>query len=59
MAEFFAMGGYGAYVWAAYAAFALIVGGLTLASLRDAARSRRQLDELEARHGRARKGAER
>ena len=32
MAEFLHMGGYAPYVWSAYGAFALIVGGLTLAT---------------------------
>jgi len=55
MAEFLHMGGYAPYVWSAYGAFALIVGGLTLASLRASARSRRELKDLEARQSRGRR----
>ena len=57
MAEFFDMGGYAVYVWSAYAGFALILLGLVLASLRDAARAKRRLQDLEARHGRVRRRA--
>jgi heme exporter protein D len=57
MAEFFHMGGYGAYVWSAYGAFALIVGGLTLSSLRASGRAKRELKDLEARQGHARRKA--
>jgi heme exporter protein D len=32
MSEFFAMGGYAAFVWASYALSAAVLGGLTLAS---------------------------
>ena len=53
MAEFLNMGGYGAYVWSAYGAFAVIVGGLALASLRADARAKRELKDLEARQGHA------
>ncbi|WP_448191373.1 heme exporter protein CcmD [Azospirillum sp. sgz301742] len=34
MAEFFAMGGYAAYVWPAYAAAILVMLGLLVATLR-------------------------
>ena len=34
MTEFFAMGGYAAYVWPAYALAALVMVGLLVASLR-------------------------
>jgi heme exporter protein D len=55
VAEFLHMGGYAPYVWSAYGAFALIIGGLTVASLRASARARRELNDLEARQGRARR----
>ncbi len=32
--EFFAMGGYGAFVWPAFGASALVLGGLWMSSLR-------------------------
>ena len=34
MADFFAMGGYAAYIWPAYAVTALVLVGLLIASLR-------------------------
>jgi heme exporter protein D len=42
---FFAMGGYAAYVWPAYAAALIALGGLTLLSLLSRARVRRELRE--------------
>ena len=42
---FFAMGGYAAYVWPAYAAALLALGGVTLLSLLSRARVRRELRE--------------
>jgi heme exporter protein CcmD len=45
VADFLAMGGYGAYVWSAYAVASALMGGLFLQS-RHAARSREA--ELEA-----------
>lgn len=57
MAEFFHMGGYAPYVWSAYGAFAVIVGGLAVASLRADARARRELKDLEARQSHARRKA--
>ena len=53
MSEFFSMGGYAAFVWTAYAASALGLAGLGLASWRrmrvlerqaDAARAERRLE---------------
>ena len=43
MSGFFAMGGYAAYVWPAYAAALIALGGLTLLSLVARARVRREL----------------
>ncbi len=34
MSGFFAMGGYAAYVWPAYALALIVIGGVALASLR-------------------------
>ena len=42
---FFAMGGYAAYVWPAYAAALIALGGVTLLSLVARARVRRELRE--------------
>ena len=42
---FFAMGGYAAYVWPAYAAALIALGGVTLLSLIARARVRRALRE--------------
>lgn len=43
MNGFFAMGGYAAYVWPAYAAALIALGGVTLLSLLARARVRREL----------------
>ena len=42
---FFAMGGYAAYVWPAYAAALIALGGMTILSLVSRARVRRALRE--------------
>jgi heme exporter protein D len=42
--EFFAMGGYGAYVWGSYASAAIIIGALVIASWRRLARASRALE---------------
>ena len=47
MAEFFDMGGYAAYVWPAYGAFVLILGGLALWSARRNRATRETLEEVE------------
>ena len=47
MAEFLDMGGYAAYVWPAYGAFALILGGLAIWSLRRNRATRETLKEIE------------
>jgi heme exporter protein D len=46
--SFFAMGGYGAYVWPAYAIAALVLGGLVIASRRELGRRARELAAAEA-----------
>ena len=51
MADFFAMGGYAAYVWPAYAASALVLGAAVVLSLRAYRRARRILRELEKEAG--------
>lgn len=57
MTEALDMGKYAANIWAAYGAFALIVGGLVVSSLRASAEAKRDLKNLEARQGRARRKA--
>ena len=49
--DFFAMGGYAAYVWPSYAASVLILGALVVLSLGEHWRTRRILDKLEAEAG--------
>lgn len=51
MGDFFDMGGYAAYVWPSYAAFALIVGGLIWRASQRNARVRAELRALEAQSG--------
>ncbi|WP_374763202.1 heme exporter protein CcmD [Yunchengibacter salinarum] len=46
MSTFFAMGGYGVFVWASYGLTALVLGVLALASHRQARRTRQRLDSL-------------
>ena len=46
MSQFFEMGGYGAFVWSAWAATALILGGLLVVTLISRARVQRQLERL-------------
>ena len=48
MSEFFAMGGYAAYVWPAYGATALILGGLGYAVWRRGQILKKRLAEQEA-----------
>jgi heme exporter protein D len=50
MSEFFSMGGYGAYVWPAYAAFFVILGAEALLPLM---KRRRVLTELRGKWKRA------
>jgi heme exporter protein D len=46
LADFLAMGGYGAYVWPAYATVAVVMIGLLVASVRQLRRTKAQLAEL-------------
>jgi heme exporter protein D len=60
--DFFAMGGYGAYVWSAFGFAALVLVGLLVQSWRVAERREVELERLRqlvrpARGGRARQGA--
>jgi heme exporter protein D len=52
------LGAYATYVLGSYGATLLILAALVAASLRAAARARRELERLESRHGRRRKGGE-
>jgi heme exporter protein D len=47
MANFFAMGGYAAFVWPAYAVSALVLGVAVVLTLRAHARARKLLRQLE------------
>lgn len=47
LSGFLAMGGYGVYVWSAYAVTALVLGVLVLASLRARRSMRARLDQAE------------
>ena len=55
MTDFFAMGGYAAYVWTAYGAALVVVVGLTVATLARRRSSRRNLEALEQLRGRGRR----
>ncbi|MEM9096026.1 MAG: heme exporter protein CcmD [Pseudomonadota bacterium] len=57
MAEYFALEGYGIYVWPSYGATALVLAGLIIWALRRNASVRAELVELEARNARRRKDA--
>jgi heme exporter protein D len=57
MGEFFAMGGYGGYVWPAYIIAAVVMAGLLLASLRALHSRQAELDALEARRRGAGEGS--
>ena len=48
IAEFFAMGGHGAFVWPAFAVAALVMGALLVVSLRQARANKAALDRLQA-----------
>ncbi len=48
LTAFFHMGGYGAYVWPAFAIAALVLGGLLYASLRTLGANEAVVDELQA-----------
>lgn len=47
-AEFFAMGGYGIYVWPSFAIVAVVMVGLALQSWFDLRAQKRMIAELEA-----------
>ena len=47
MTEFFAMGGYGAYIWPAYGIGAVLLAGLWLASLRALRAREAELEQVE------------
>lgn len=49
MSDFLAMGGYAAYVWPAYGATALVIGGLAYAIWRRGRTLKKRLAEQEAR----------
>jgi heme exporter protein D len=49
MSDFFAMGGYAAYVWPAYGAAFLVLGGLTVNAVLRYRSAARELDALQAR----------
>ena len=47
MSEFFAMGGYAAFVWPCYAASILVLGVLIMQSVAAHARARKEIKRLE------------
>jgi heme exporter protein D len=47
MSGFFAMGGYAAFVWPAYAVTLLVLGGLLVQSLRQYRARQRELERIE------------
>jgi len=51
MANFFAMGGYAAFVWPAYVASVLVLGTAIVLSLRAYGKARRTLRQLEQEMG--------
>jgi heme exporter protein D len=51
MSDFFSMGGYGAFVWPAYAISAITLIGLATFLVRRARAAHRRLADLEKRHG--------
>lgn len=48
MADFFAMGGYAAYVWGSYLLVALVLGGLAVWSYQELKSRRAALERLKA-----------
>jgi heme exporter protein D len=48
LGAYFAMGGYAAYVWSAYAAAIVVLGGIALASWRRYRRAIAELERLQA-----------
>jgi heme exporter protein D len=55
MTEYPAMGSYAVYVWTAYGAAAVVLVGLTMATLARRRSSQRDLDALERLRGRGRR----
>jgi heme exporter protein D len=51
VSDFLAMGGYAAFVWPAYGAAAIVLGGLVLQSVLGYRARRRELDRLQAASG--------
>ena len=51
ISAFFHMGGYGIYVWPAFAVAVLVLGGLLYASLRTMRANETALEELQERYG--------
>ena len=49
--EFLAMGGYGAFIWAAFGLTAVVLIGLLILSLRDVQEKERHLAKLQAQLG--------
>ncbi len=48
MADFFAMGGYGSYVWGSYIVVALVMGGIFVWSVKELKSRQAALDRLKA-----------
>lgn len=48
MSEFFAMGGYGAFVWPCFAAVAVVMAALAVTTIRQLRASRATLASIEA-----------
>jgi len=48
MAEFFSMGGYGAYIWPSYAMTAIILAALLVASIRELKSTEAMFERLKA-----------
>lgn len=51
MAEFFAMGGYAAFVWPSFAATGVVMAIILIASLRDLKQNQKTLDALKSAEG--------
>ncbi|MDB5405818.1 MAG: heme exporter protein CcmD [Rhodospirillales bacterium] len=57
LTHYFAMGGYAAFVWPAYAVALIVLGGMALQSLRAYWRNLRQLETLQQERPGRRRGA--
>lgn len=51
MAEFFAMGGYAAFVWPSFGVTAVVLAGMWLASVRELRARQAEFDALQVRSG--------